>query len=100
MPPVWLRPEAGGAWAYFPSVADATAHLKEQGIELFATQVSRAAKNAKTRHRADLAFREAIDGSHSAPGNNSDHFRAPAEITVTIQSALGNNSDHPQHTKK
>ena len=50
MPPVWLRPEAGGAWAYFPSVADATAHLKEQGIELFATQVSRAAKNAKTRN--------------------------------------------------
>ena len=50
MPPVWLRPEAGGAWAYFPSVADATAHLKEQGIELFATQVSRAAKNGKTRN--------------------------------------------------
>ena len=50
MPPVWLRPEAGGPWAYFPSVADATAHLKEQGIELFATQVSRAAKNAKTRN--------------------------------------------------
>ena len=50
MPPVWLRPEAGGAWAYFPSVADATVHLKEQGIELFATQVSRAAKNGKTRN--------------------------------------------------
>ena len=50
MPPVWLRPEAGGAWAYFPCVADTTAHLKEQGIELFATQVSRAAKNGKTRN--------------------------------------------------
>ena len=50
MLPVWLRPEAGGAWAYLPSVAEATAHQKEQGIELFATQVSRAAKNAKTRN--------------------------------------------------
>ena len=50
MPPVRLRPEAGAAWAYFPFVADATAHLKEQGIELFATQVARAAKNGKTRN--------------------------------------------------
>ena len=49
-PPVWLRPEACGTWAYFPSVADATAHLKEQGIGLFATQVFRAAKNAKMRN--------------------------------------------------
>ena len=50
MPLVWLRPEAGRAWAYFLSVTDTTAHLKVQGIELFATQASCAAKNAKTHN--------------------------------------------------
>ena len=71
MPRVWLRPEAGGTWAHFPSVADGTTHLKEQGIDLFATQVSRAAKNAKTRN--GWQFRStSLDADVPSPPATSD----------------------------
>ena len=72
MPPVLLRPEAGGAWAYFPFVADATAHLKEQGIELFATQVSRAAKNGKTRNGWELLSTSPDADVPSLPATSED----------------------------
>ena len=50
MPLVWLRPESGGAWSHFSSVADTVKHLNTNGVELFATQVSRSASKAATRN--------------------------------------------------
>ena len=79
MPPVWLRPEAGGAWAYFPSVADTTAHLKEQGIELFATQVSRAAKNAKTRNGWEFRSTSPDADLPSPPATSDDMGPDPGQ---------------------
>ena len=72
MPPVWLRAEASGAWAYFPSVADATAHLGQQGIGLFATEVSRAAKNGKTRNGWEFRSTSPYADVPSLPATSED----------------------------
>ena len=47
---VWLRPESGGDWRWFPTVASAVAHLKDKGTAIWLTQVSRAAQQGSTRN--------------------------------------------------
>ena len=49
MPPMWLCPKSGGAWARFALVAYAVSHLNSNGIKLFVTHVSWAAKNSAQR---------------------------------------------------
>ena len=41
IPGVWLRPESGGEWRWFPTIASAVLHLKDKGTAIWPTQVSR-----------------------------------------------------------
>ena len=50
MPGVWLRPESGGDWRWFPTIASAIAHLKDKGTAIWPTQVSHAAQQGTTRN--------------------------------------------------
>ena len=64
-------PKHRGIWACFLSVADATAHLKEQGTKLFTTQVCRVAKN--TQMRGGWQFRSTSpDAGVPSPPTTSD----------------------------
>ena len=69
MLPVWLRPELGVAWARFAS------DLNANGIKLFATQVSRAAKRSATRDGWHFHATEP-DGDAEPPPSPSDTMRA------------------------
>ena len=48
MRPVWVRRTDGGQWVHLGSVADAVAHVKRDGTDIFHTQVTRAANKGGT----------------------------------------------------
>ena len=88
MLPVWLRPELGGAWAKFALVASAVSHLNSNGIKLFATQVSRAAK--KSKQRDGWQFRA------TEPDGDAEPFVGPADtMPTTVSSFFAPTSELP-----
>ena len=48
MCPVWVRRADGGQWVHLDSVADAVAHVKRSGTEIFHMQVTCAANKGAT----------------------------------------------------
>ena len=48
MRPVWVRRADGGQWVHLGAVADAVAHVKRNGTDIFHTQVTRAANKGGT----------------------------------------------------
>ena len=60
MRPVWVRRADGGQWVHLGAVADAVAHVKRNGTDIFHTQVTRAANKGGTSKGWLLSFEDEI----------------------------------------
>ena len=78
MRPIWVRRADGGQWVHLGSVADAVAHLKLNGTDIFHAQVTRAANKGGTSKGWQFSFEEQI--RHPPLFANAPPSSAPAVV--------------------
>ena len=79
MRPVWVRRADGGQWVHLGSVADAVAHVKRNGTDIFHTQVTRASNKGGTSKGWQFSFEDEIP--HPPLVANAPPSSAPAVVS-------------------
>ena len=71
-----MHPQSGGDWHSFPTVVLVVAHLKDKGMAIGPTQVSRAAQQGSTKNRWSFHSTDlnAADGEHEVPAPQQQDF--------------------------
>ena len=88
MRPIRVRRADGGQWVHLDSVADAVAHVKRNGTDIFHTQVTRAAKKGGSSKGWPFSFEDEIPHPllvanappSSAPAVGSSFFRPISSV--------------------